>query len=512
MKSITPVRLQNYLSNPIFIIILTVIAFVGYITLLTDNLFPGGDNARYLIFAKSLAAGNGYRNIGLVSEPSHGLAPPGFAFLLTFIIKPFGFNIILAKAMVAFWGALSILVVYIVIKQRATPARSLLVAALYAITPVIFMYSRRVYSDMPFMVFALLALICVQKYADTQSRINRWLLVGILCIAVSFYLRPAGLTLLLVSGIWLGLIKRDIIKVGYLVIPVIVAIFPWYYWVSQEVGSSPAGHFSAFGSLYNAGQFGLLMLNNLYQYLTLISENLWYLTTKGATQLGFSAGIFVILTQVSVLIIIIILAVGFYQSVRNDFRLMDLFVIIYLGILLPYTYVLDRFIIPILPFIIFYYLQGIYHIADAMRTRFAQNKIQPDYLPPLFILIVVLSSMAHIGARIYQEQNFDIFRPTQAGLYELASWAKEHIEPSAVVLSDKPDFFYIYAERQTVDARGEKPERPYENLSFFTAPKTSIGDIWAWLPGDKQHTVVEPQYCSHLADLCLYSVGAASRQ
>lgn len=498
-------RLTIYLNNQNTIIGVCVIAFIGYITLLTDNLFSGGDNARYLILAQSLVSGRGYRNIGLLSEPTHGIAPPGFAFLLTFIIRPFGINIILSKILIASWGALSILLVYVLMKRKTTSNQALLVAILYAITPVIFMYSRRVYSDLPFMVFALLVLICVPQYTKTMSKINRWWFFSIICLIISFYIRPVGLVLLFVSGIWVGLIKREVMKSIYLCLPVIVAIFPWYYWVSLNVESSPTGHFSAFASLDNLGATILLLLKNLYQYLTIFSENIWYLPTKGLTHLGLTTGIFSILVQFCVLIISLIMFIGFLQSVKKNFYITDLFVIIYLFILLPYTFVIDRFIIPLVPFVIFYFIQGSYYISDKIETHFAQNQKWPSYLPSLAIFIVIFSSFLHIGARIYEEKNFKVFHPAQAGLVELASWAKENIESSAIVLTDKPDFFYIYAERQTVDYNQQNPYILNNELVYITAEKESLPDLDQWFQNDESIRAIT---CSQISNLCLYAVSA----
>jgi len=87
------------------------LSFLGYTAFLSDNLFPGGDNARYLILAKALLTSNDYRNTGILTTPYPTLAPPGFPLLLTPILAIFDNNIQVEKVRVALFAMLSIPVV-----------------------------------------------------------------------------------------------------------------------------------------------------------------------------------------------------------------------------------------------------------------------------------------------------------------------------------------------------------------------------------------------------------------
>jgi hypothetical protein len=487
------------------VLCITLLALGSYTVLLTDNLFPGGDNARYLIFTKSLLSGNGYRNIGRLSSPPHTFAPPGFSFLLAPVVLAFGMNIVAAKMLVALFGALSILIVYILFRREHSGLYAIGVSVLYGTAPVVFMYARRVYSDLPFAVVSLLAFRAIEQYTARRFRVDRALLAAIL-LAASFYLRPVALALLLAATLWL-LTKREVSKAGLLVTLVVLLIMPWYYWVSRVGDSAMPGHFSALLSQDSLLESLQVMLSNLASYCQLLAENFWYLTTKALEHLGLFPGPLSYLSYCTIGLAVVFLVAGFSECLWRGIGFREFYVSIYVVVLLSYAFVIDRFIIPILPFAVHYYVRGVTVLMDGIAQRTSIRAYTTDWLRFLLILFLVLSNGAHMVARLYQEQHFPIFSPTAASDYDVAKWASMHLAPSAVVVTNTPDFFYIYSGRQAVDPRTGDLALLGDRAGFVVAEASSGAPLLQWVQRNAEEGVsFHLLYCSDRPKVCLYQI------
>lgn len=484
------------------------LAFGGYTFGLMDNLFPGGDNARYLILAKALVTGNGYRNIATPAAPYHTLAPPGFPLLLATIRAAFGSSIVIAKMCVALLATLSIVVVYVLFRQEYSERYALGLAALYSITPVVFMYARRVYSDLPFVLISTVAVMSVKHYTAKKSRINADLAIAILLLAIAFYLRPAALALIAASGLWL-LVKKQPVKAALLCLPTALLIIPWYSWVAGVSTTTAPGHLSAFLSQSDFLELARMALSNGLRYARLFTENTWYLTTKALEHLALSTK-FAFLSMGSIVLANGLILTGFAHCARRRGGLAELYVVIYTMMLLSYGFVLDRFIIPLMPFILHYFIQGLTVFTAWIERR---NRAIAIGLKQLCILMVILSGSTHIAARIYQEHNFASFSPSAAGHYDVARWAGDHLASTAVVVTDYPDFFYVYANRQTVAYPQDITHLAFDQtLRFVVADSAQIATLQQWAQQQESNYIFTPRYCTTGSKICLYEVLWATKK
>ncbi|MDF1515115.1 MAG: glycosyltransferase family 39 protein [Anaerolineae bacterium] len=493
-----------------YILPVLLFAVIGYGAGLTDNLFPGGDNARYLILAKSLLTGNGYRNIGTLTAPYHTLAPPGFPLLLTLVISVFGMQIILAKLIVGSFGLIAIGLVYALFKRNYSPFYATSIAALYGTAPVVLMYARRVYSDIPFMVFSLLSLLAVKHYATEESLFNKWLLLAALALAAAFYLRPIALTLLLASTLWF-IIRKKLLQGILLLLFVVLMIAPWYAWVQYVNVDVAPGHFATFITRDGLPELVLRILTNITSYVKLFSDNIFYMTTKGLEHLGLDGFFVYLLTTSSVIFTCLLIVLGFIRSMHMKIDLIEIYMCIYSVVLLAYSLVLDRFIIPLIPFLIHYCIQGLVTITHIHRRQ--TNECTIRIITTGFVCCVLLSNSLQIVARLHQEQNFAVFAPAAASHYNIARWASTHLDPSSVVATDYPDFFYIYADRQAVNLTVDEINLADESIiHFFITDKSRFNQVNRWFEKLKADPTWSPLYCTPGSDICLYKIAWASEQ
>ncbi|MBN1875657.1 MAG: glycosyltransferase family 39 protein [Anaerolineae bacterium] len=487
-----------------FAILVLLLLFGLYTVALTNNLFPGGDNARYLILAKSLLTGRGYRNIGSLTPTYHTLATPGFPLLLALIMLVFGSNFVVIKIFMSFLALLMFLVVYTLFKRKYDRSYAMKIAVIYAIMPVVFMYTRRIYSDIPFVLTSSLASIYIEYYGKQQSHIIKNLSLSALLLVISFYFRPVALTLLLATIFWL-LTKKMWKRASLLLLLVIIFILPWYYWVSR-VNTTSVGHFSAFLPDESILYFIKRSVLNFMEYSRLFTENILYFTTKGFEHLGFSES-FSLLSKSTIILMTIFILIGFLDCLRKGIEITEVYTIVYTGVLLAYSFVIDRFIIPILPFIIHYCIRGVIIFDNKAIQRVKLYKRFLVKTESLFVIFVILSSFTHIVARLYQEQHFSTFFPAYSNYYDIARWANKHLKSTAGVITDFPDFFYIYGGQRAI--KFTKDNLHYLNnptVEFIVMDNTQKEILSQQLQKEEIFFYPAPLYCSGSTSVCLYKI------
>jgi 4-amino-4-deoxy-L-arabinose transferase-like glycosyltransferase len=498
-------RLCNiFLTDTQLILFVLLLITIVYMVSPTDNLFPGGDNARYLILAKALLTGNGYRNIGTIAESYHTLAPPGFPLLLSGIIAIFGMNVILSKILVGMFGVLSVAIVYALFKRDYGTHYAAGIALLYGTAPLAVMYARRVYSDLPFVVISLLALWAVDRYSTDQSLFSKWALLSGLGLAVAFYLRPVALALLLASTLWL-ISKKKLMQGALLFLSVALLIAPWYRWVQHVSTDVVPGHFSIF--LSQGGLYELLnrALINCVSYTRLFAENLSYVTTKGLEHIGLTGSLISILQTITLIGICPLIITGFIHCMQNKLSLSEVYVVVYCSVLLSYGYILDRFIIPLLPFVVHYCIQGLQTLAKKIIPH--NNKRAILKITNGLLIYILLSNSMQILARLYQERNFAIFAPTAAKHYDIARWASTHLMPTAIIATEYPDFFYVYANRKAVSLHKDVMRMIEEGIvQFYIADTSQNTQVQAWIHELNDNFETVSSYCINASEFCLYEI------
>ena len=167
-----------------------------YCSLATDELggVLGGDNARYLMLAKSLATGKGYRDLLFFGEPAHTQYP----FMFPLLISPFA-----ALSRQAFYTHLFIQVLASLIPlllaawarlEGSTRLKSLILFFLAASIPAYFAFLLNILTEIVFMFFMLGAFFILSHGRVRGFNIFKMLLFS-LCILCSALTREAGLVL-----------------------------------------------------------------------------------------------------------------------------------------------------------------------------------------------------------------------------------------------------------------------------------------------------------------------------
>ncbi|QDT99798.1 hypothetical protein [Gimesia aquarii] len=176
------------------------------------------DSARYVMMAKSIANGSGYREIDTPGEPLYAHRPPGMSVLLTpaALIAPY--NVLLAKTTVLFAALALITLLYQYVRQlHATETGlanqsstglywpALLITGLFAINPYTLFFSTLVMSEIPFMACSLGIFYLLAIRQDQPGKKDLLLFTNLLIFLP--FLRTIGVALVLAIGLW-AIVRR----------------------------------------------------------------------------------------------------------------------------------------------------------------------------------------------------------------------------------------------------------------------------------------------------------------
>jgi hypothetical protein len=212
----------------------------------------------YVILAKSLATGQGYRYLNLPGTPVASHFPPGYPLVLSVLwrIMPSpGSSIFAFKVLNALlFGIVAVLIAQLVWERLQNAAMAVLVGILTAISIPLLVLSSMVLSEMLFLALTLYALIRAERVANTRSGVPAAAVVGAL-IGVCMLVRSHGVVLLPAALIPL-LAQRRWRESGVLALCTVVVIAPWQVWSATHATILPAplaGNYGSYTSWWARG-------------------------------------------------------------------------------------------------------------------------------------------------------------------------------------------------------------------------------------------------------------------
>lgn len=171
------------------------------------------DSARYVMMAKSLVSGAGYREIDTPGEPLYAHRPPGMSALLTPAALVAPYNVLLAKATVLLTALALLILLYQYIYRLHTPGSeleslsstdvywpALVITGLFAINPYTLFFSTLVMSEIPFMACSLGIFYLLAIRQDQPGKKDVLLFTSLLIFLP--FLRTVGIALVLAVGLW----------------------------------------------------------------------------------------------------------------------------------------------------------------------------------------------------------------------------------------------------------------------------------------------------------------------
>ncbi len=201
------------------------------------------DDAFYVILARALASGEGYRYLNVPGHPAGTHFPPGYPALLalvSFAAPAFPASVVVFKALNAgFLAAASVQVARLLRARTGLSAAWCIgVGAVTAISVPLLILGNLVLSELCFIALALGLLVALERLADAPAPASRVLLLGA-AIGLCALVRTHGIVLVPAAAIVLGA-RRRWRDAALLTAAAIACLLPWQIWTARHGGLLPA--------------------------------------------------------------------------------------------------------------------------------------------------------------------------------------------------------------------------------------------------------------------------------
>ncbi len=423
---------------------------------LNPYLDTGGDNALYIVLARSLAKGNGYRLANTPDNVPFVKFPPVFSLSLT----PFAllggndFRLLKLSSAAFFWLALLPLY-YLVRPALGVPGARVLV--LLSITnPWLFRYANTVRPEGLYLLFSLTALVLFIGSKNQTTGSLAPLSLAALCAALAFLTRSIGVSLmiaLLAVLAWRWHWREALVTMAVYA----VVLAPWLLHLWGLPGDiqqhnylraliAPGGESHGLPVVITQiAHLGRLTLKNLPTHLESWAGALLYAPTRFFALTAGHIPPFALVHGLLGLAVLAMLSWGIWLSLRRRVDPLAVYVVGYMVICLVWPWQGEKFLVPLIPLALFF-LSGSVRVAEALLTRSGRRNL--PLMPSLAVLLLVINLGGDTALHLRRVAN--PYPPEWQSYFTAADWTATHLSQDAVVMARKPYLFHLRSGHLTV--------------------------------------------------------------
>jgi hypothetical protein len=459
-----------------------------------DWTVQGYDDAHYILIARSLAMGDGYR-LGQGATPF--VTTPMLPFLLTPIwhLRPplpegvAWFKLVpLACALVS----VPVLLAYLARARRVPSLAAAGIVAVALLAPPTFTYAARlVMTELPYLLFSAAGLYLAHRVlVDGVPSQRTWSALA-LVLAAACLTRTVGLSL--VAGVMLYLLWhrrwRQALLLGLLVA---VFLLPWQIYVRSQgdLLLAPDQYQSDFllreygrpelGQIASYWEVVPRLLHNVAGHLDESLAGLFLPALTGPNILGALQRLGLGRARLAFgLCFAAVAALGWTVSAMRGATPLEWYVPLYLGVILLPPWYHARNLVPIAPFLLYYLWQGLATGSEWLAARVADLRPVARRAIPLLFALMFASVVASDRHKI--EQGADAragrFPAEDQAYYEAGDWLRANLPATAPAMVPIPGKMALYLDR---------------SIGLFDAPSVESGERAADQP-EAIFVVVQPE-------------------
>jgi hypothetical protein len=404
------------------------------------------DDGIYVILAKSLATGEGYRYLNLPGAPNATHFPPGYPALLALLWKispAFPGNVALFKfANAALLGIAAAAACRFAIARLALGrVVALVTVLLFTVCAHVLVLGVTVMSEPLFLVLLFASLLCAERAVDEPSLRN--VLAATIVAALLTYVRTLGV--LVIPAVVLVLLARRRWRAAFTATAVAALVMlPWQLWVRAHANEVP-GVFSGKYGDYAGWLVEAMRTDGARFVAATVRQNLRSLASLGVDY-SSTGGLHPAIQHTALGVMVLLLVAG---SIRLAVRapVAASFLMSYLGVVLIWPFYPARFLAAIWPLMGMAFVLGGLWLATARPASWSPRIPRAvRALPAALLLIGYLTFNWAPEA----EKEWDEFqRGPTARATPTVEWVAKHTSPNAVIATDDDALIHLYTGRRT---------------------------------------------------------------
>jgi hypothetical protein len=448
------------------------------------------DDAWYVLLAKSLATGQGY---SLINSPTPGilpLYPPGFPFLLSLVYRllpRFPENVWLLKSVSIAAMILSGIITYrYFLRDRKISAPVAMGIAVTTVIcpPLVFLATSTLMSDCVFMLTFLLTIVVTERCARAGRTSKGWGYAILAASLSSFAFLTRSIAVALVLAAILYLLKERLIRsAAIFIITVAVLIGPWMIY-SRTHSPTPAQQQEQGGYIVlpyqvqfwqrvagddASGEVGVgalptRVLNNSLEFLgrdvcrilmAVIFEALRDPFKEAARQASVENSQHGEILPFSLLLGFFFI-IGFIAVAREKLTMAEIAVPTSLAVITLWPFETIRYVLPLAPFVIFYFLAGLLWLQRLIqRSKFDLSPGSRWRLAHIVLGVIIAINLygnVRYISNLYGDSTMDA--PQWIRNFEDAEVLFSRIDQltpkTAIIAANNPALITLYTGRKTV--------------------------------------------------------------
>ncbi|MEP7344572.1 MAG: hypothetical protein ABI877_04880 [Gemmatimonadaceae bacterium] len=416
------------------------------------------DDGIYVVLAKSLATGEGFRFLQMPGAPNATHYPPLYPAFLAVLWKAwphFPQNVVLFKFANAILLAITAVGTHRFARdwgKLSEPSAVLMTVAFVCCTPLMLL-SVMVLSEPMFLALLIPTLIAAERALRTgrvRDAVLAGLVVGILSLVRSLGLLVAPATIL--ALVW----RRRWSAALAVALATAFVVAPWQFWVMQHAHEVPAIYLGKFGSYFGwwtqaiqSEGFGWVARVSVHN-LRMMTEQGWASTSTESLSLP--------LRMLATVALAGFFLGGLLRLVRR-LPATALFVSMYLVMVVVWPFTPARFIWGIWPLVGLCFASGVQWAWELHRGIVAlpdSGGVRQRMLAFARPLLLASAASLLAGYATYNAKGVTrswwttIQRGAADRAQPLAEWALTNTKPTDVLVTDDDMLIYLYTGRQTV--------------------------------------------------------------
>ena len=435
-------------------------AIVGALALAAITAVPVGvfwDDGVYLIGAKSLATGAGYRFLHLPGAPAAVHFPPVWPALLAIVWKlspAFPENVVLLKLVNPLLLAVgAALATWYGVRRFDVPAPvAAATAVVFAAALPVIVIAGVLFSEPLFFV----GLVCALALADRAVDRGGWrgALAAGAAAGVLTLVRSVGLALVPAVVIALLISRRrreSLIAAG----GALAVLAPWQYWIATHVHELAAPFRGSYGP-YIEWVLGMYRDRGAAFVLIIARMNLLgVMRSLGVSLFPFGPRE---IRPLLVTLVIVVSAIGVIRARRRATTAL-LFILFYFAVVFAWPYAPDRFMWAIWPLLGMLLASG---VVECWRIGAHHGSVQSVRVTSAFACAMGIYALAgHAGYSIRGAARHwwdSAARINADALLPVAAWINANTKPDDVVAVDGEPFIYLHTGRTVVPVHILSPD------------------------------------------------------
>ena len=410
------------------------------------------DDGIYLVTAKSLAEGDGYRILSLPSEAAQTKYPFLFPVALAAVWKllpDFPANLPALRLLTLFWAAVWCRFAYLVIRREAGSVTASTVVVLTLCSPWVLFLATTPLSETMFAALLWGSLFELSKYESETDEAagKRWLLLAALLAGAATVTRVLGATL--IGAVLITLLARRRARHASLFAGVSgILVLPWIGWTLFAAGSGADGYYSA----ANYSSWNVVTNFPWVEKATVLGHNLLlFLLTP-----GYLFGLFDPRTIPLMLVIGALVLIGLIARLRAGPGILEVFFGTYVLALLIWPWPPIRFLAPLYPLLLLFAWHGVLTISRLPHGS-GTRLIVLQRVTAGFAILLAATNLAATGTSVAGSGMIVPAPQCQddwAEFEQVIAWIEENTPPDAVLASNLDPLLFLYT--------GRKAVRPFE--------------------------------------------------